>query len=117
MPTSPRRIAPYPTRDGDEATHGRDLGLVDASDEKILAHAGDRGFVIISQDSDFTNLLAYRGAASPSLVLLRDVQEVAAADIANLIVLNLPQIREALAEGVVASFASDRIRLRHLPIG
>lgn len=109
-------IATHLADGGHEAIHVRDLGLRHAADERILGYAQEHGFVIVSQDSDFTNLLVYRNATRPSLILLRNVQEVSAADIARLILANLKQVEEALTDGAVVSVLQDRIRIRRLPI-
>lgn len=50
------------------------------------------------------------------MILLRNVQEVSAADIADLIGANIEQIRVALEEGAVVSMIRDRLRIRRLPI-
>ncbi len=88
----------------------------DAPDEDILEYARANGFVLISQDSDFTNLLFRTKSDRPSLILLREVQEVAANDIAGLVLVNLAQIQQALETGAVVSVVGDRIRIRALPI-
>jgi predicted nuclease of predicted toxin-antitoxin system len=48
--------------------HVREVSLRDASDEEILDHARLHGFVLISQDSDFTNLLFRAKSDRPSLI-------------------------------------------------
>lgn len=110
-------IATYLEHAGHEAVHVRDIGLRDETDEVILEHAGDEGYVVISQDSDFTNLLAYRGVDRPSLVVLRGVQVVSAEEIAHLVLANLPQVAIALEAGAVVTLLRDRVRVRRLPIG
>ena len=97
--------------------HVRDVGLSKAGDDEILDHARLNGFVVVSQDSDFTNLL-YRGRAThPSLILLRDVQEVTAAEIGMLISANLGVVADDLVHGAIVSIMGDRLRVRLLPIG
>jgi predicted nuclease of predicted toxin-antitoxin system len=46
---------------GHEAVHVADIGMLSASDDKILAHAATSGQVIISADTDFGELLAVSG--------------------------------------------------------
>ena len=101
---------------GHNSVHVRDVGLRHASDEEILDHANQANLILISQDSDFTNLLFYRKARGPSLLLLRGVQEVSAAAIAELVVNNLHQVEDALLSGAVVSMYDDRMRVRRLPI-
>ncbi|MGH3649013.1 MAG: DUF5615 family PIN-like protein [Micromonosporaceae bacterium] len=110
-------ICPRLLASGHEGTcHVREVGMRDAPDEDILEYARANGFVLISQDSDFTNLLFRTKSDRPSLILLREVQEVAANDIAGLVLVNLAQIQQALETGAVVSVVGDRIRIRALPI-
>jgi predicted nuclease of predicted toxin-antitoxin system len=109
-------IGTYLTAAGHYAVHVRDVGLRHSPDEEILDYAGESDFVVVSQDSDFTNLLFHRKAKGPSLLLLRNVQEVTAATIASLIVNNLEQMDDALMAGAVVSLYEDRLRIRRLPI-
>ena len=47
------RVAERLTREGYEAAHVADIGMLAASDEAIMAHAARSGMVIISADTDF----------------------------------------------------------------
>lgn len=100
---------------GHAAKHVRDVDLRHAADDQIMNFAAGHGYVLISQDTDFTNLLHYRKAVGPSLVLLRNLSEVSAAQIGELILNNLDQFEEALAKGAVVSIVADQIRVRRLP--
>lgn len=100
---------------GHAAKHVRDVDLRHAADDQIMNFAAEHGYVLISQDTDFTNLLHYRKAVGPSLVLLRNLSEVSAAQIGELILNNLDQFEEALAKGAVVSIVADQIRVRRLP--
>jgi predicted nuclease of predicted toxin-antitoxin system len=71
---------------------------------------------VVSQDTDFTNLLFHRQAATPSLILLRDLPEVTTAHIAELLLANLDQLVDALTEGAIVSVVEDRVRVRRLPL-
>jgi predicted nuclease of predicted toxin-antitoxin system len=110
-------IATHLVAAGYESVHVRDAKIERSPDEEILAFADREGFVIVSQDSDFTNLLFFRNASTPSLILLRDIQEVTARGIADLLIDNLGQIAGVLEDGAVVSVMRDRIRIRQLPIG
>lgn len=108
-------IAARLTEAGHETKHVRDVDLRHASDEQIMDFAAEHGFVVVSQDTDFTNLLHYRKASGPSLVLLRNLSEVTAAQVSALILGNLDQFEAALVKGAVVSIVDDRIRVRRLP--
>lgn len=101
---------------GFESVHVRDVGLQNASDEAILEYARRDGLVVVSQDSDFTNLLAYQKASQPSLILLRIPNAVAAADIAAILAANMEAVLEYLVAGAIVSLNPDRIRVRRLPL-
>jgi predicted nuclease of predicted toxin-antitoxin system len=105
------------TGDAIMTVHVRSVGLASAADEEVLEYARREGFVLVSQDTDFTNLLFREHADRPSLILLRDVQEVTAGDISQLITVNLKEIAEDLERGAVVSIMPDRVRVRPLPIG
>lgn len=65
---------------GHSAVHVRDTGLREASDERIMDVAIQDERVIVSQDTDFTNLRYYRKASGPSLILLRNLPEDGSSD-------------------------------------
>lgn len=50
--------------------HVDEIGLLGASDVAIFDRAAEDGDVVITADSDFSMLLAARGSARPSVVLL-----------------------------------------------
>lgn len=56
---------------GYPAVHVSDLGLQAATDEALVEIARRRGEVIVTNDLDFTRILAIEGATSPSLLLFR----------------------------------------------
>jgi predicted nuclease of predicted toxin-antitoxin system len=74
------------------------LLLVNASDESILGLAREQGRVVITQDMDFSALLALGGHQQPSLVTLRLLNtdpEVVTQRLRQI----LPQIEAALRRG------------------
>ena len=70
----------------------------------------------ISADSDFAALLAWRGAAEPSVILIRGPSPARAKDVVGLLVANLPGLARYLDDGCIAVFKGGRIRVRLLPI-
>lgn len=88
---------------------------VDASDEEILNFARQEGRVVVTQDLDFSAVLALGGHDRPSLITLRlslsdpdsvtqKLREVA------------PRVEESLQEGSVVTIEDDAVRVRKLPI-
>ncbi|WP_445189321.1 DUF5615 family PIN-like protein [Pseudonocardia sp. Cha107L01] len=53
------------------AEHVRDHGLQAEPDEVNLEFAREHGYVVVSEDTDFGELLARQATAAPSFVLLR----------------------------------------------
>jgi predicted nuclease of predicted toxin-antitoxin system len=66
---SPRLIASivdlYPG-----SAHVEECGLVNTSDDKVWDYAGENGFVIVTKDSDFSELSVLRGSP-PKVIWLR----------------------------------------------
>lgn len=102
--------------EGFEAVHVADLGLVTASDDEIFDRAAAEGFTVVTADSDFGMLLALRRAASPSVVHLRHVAELAPESHLSLLSANLTQIADDLDRGAIASLSPTRLAVRDLPI-
>lgn len=99
-----------------EVTHVGDVGLLQASDAEIMAHAFTHGLVIVTADSDFAAMLAIGGGSGPSVVQLRGVAELAPQVHTRLLVENLPTVVEDLEAGAVVSLSPMRLAVRRLPI-
>ncbi len=110
------RIAALLASAGHEATHVDQQGLHGASDETILEHSLGTDQIVVSADSDFTSMLAIRGLASPSLVLLRSSDHLPPQDQAALLIANLPAVTNDLEAGAVVSLSPNHLRVRALPI-
>jgi predicted nuclease of predicted toxin-antitoxin system len=109
-------VARHLTQHGYDATHVRDYGLAEASDEEIFARAASEERILVSGDTDFGALLALRGAANPSVILLRRAWPRRPEKQAELLLANIPALAEVLAQGCVAVIEENRIRVRALPI-
>ncbi|MGO1591734.1 MAG: DUF5615 family PIN-like protein [Ancrocorticia sp.] len=101
--------------DGIEASHVRNLGMHSATDSEILSYAAANGFTIVSQDSDFSVLLAQSRASTPSVILLRIPHVVTAAEIADVLLTNLGALVEDIEAGAIVSMGPERVRVRRLP--
>ena len=93
-----------------------DVGLLTASDEKIMAQARAENRVIVSADSDFATMLALGGLTVPSLVLLRSADHLAPVDQAALLLANLPTVADDLVCGSVVYLSPRHLRVRRLPL-
>lgn len=101
---------------GHDAVHVIDVGLATAIDPEIVDHAEANDLVIVTVDTDFPMLLALRRASSPSVVLLRGVNELAPDQHAALVIANLPVVLDDLRRGAIVSLGPDHLRVRSLPL-
>lgn len=90
--------------------------MLGATDEVIFDRAAQDGDVLITADADFATLLAARGRAGPSVVLLRYVAELPWPVHLALLVDNLPAVVDDLEAGAVVSLSPTRLAVRRLPI-
>ena len=88
---------------------------VNTSDQEILDLARQEGRVVVTQDLDFSALLALGGFDQPSLITLR--LSVSDPESINQRLLELlPQLEDALSGGCAVTIEDIRIRIRRLPI-
>ena len=86
-----------------------------ASDEEIITLAIDEGAIIVTQDLDFSALIAQGGVAKPSIVSLR-LSKAKPHIVTRILQQVLPQIQTQLTEGVIVSVEETRLRIRKLPV-
>lgn len=101
---------------GFDAVHVRDRELHAAPDEDVLDLAAAEERVLVSADTDFGAILAARGAARPSVVLLRHAAPRRPREQAAFLVRNLADLEEELRGGCVVSIEPTRRRVRRLPL-
>ena len=87
------RMAGYLKAAGIDAVHVGELGLTSTDDAVILSRARNEGWVLVTADHDFVQMLFASGDVSPSLILVRDVAVLRSAELAGLLV-------DALASGL-----------------
>ena len=88
---------------------------MNAEDSEILRFAREQNRVIITQDLDFSALLALGGYKKPSLITFR--LSVPDPEIITRKLLDiLPHIEDRLLEGCAVVIDDRRVRVRHLPI-
>ena len=111
------RLAGYLKAAGIDAVHVGELGLTSTDDAVILSRARDEGWVLVSADHDFVQMLFASGDVSPSLILVRDVAVLRSVELAGLLVDALASgLADMLPDGVIASLTPDRVRVRPLPL-
>lgn len=110
------RVAELLRAEGYDAVHVRERSLMDADDETILAFALQEDRVLVSEDSDFSALLARHRASAPSFVLIRSAEPLLPDDQVRLLLNNLPSVETDLREGSIVAFSRGKIRVHRLPI-
>lgn len=102
---------------GHEAVHVRERGMQANPDEEIFNLAAFEQRVLVSADTDFSAILARRGAALPSLILFRRASQRRPESQVVLLLANLPAMEPELRRGCVAVIEETRLRVRRLPLG
>ena len=100
---------------GIEAQHWSAIGRADAPDPEILEYAARPGLILLTQDLDFSAILAATGAATPSVVQIRS-ENLDPRIIAPSVVRALDQLAADLADGALVSVDPARTRLTVLPL-
>jgi predicted nuclease of predicted toxin-antitoxin system len=97
------------------AIHWAFVGSPSANDVEIFAWARDNGYVVLTQDMDFAQLLFYTQAAGPSVVMVRIRNELDSAEQARICQI-LGVARAELESGALVVIDEYRARLRRLPL-
>lgn len=101
---------------GHDSVHWSDIGEPTAPDSEICEYARRHGFVVMTSDMDFPQILAHTAAAKPSVILFRGEPNVPE--------MRLPSVLDAiescadeLTRGAILSINwSERPRARLLPL-
>ena len=88
---------------------------MDTEDSEILKFARQYNRVIITQDLDFSSLLALGGYEKPSLITFR-LSVPDSETITRKLLYLVPRIEDRLAGGCAVTVDDRRVRVRRLPI-
>ncbi len=86
-----------------------------AADREIVERAADDGRVVLTQDLDFSNIIALSGAQGPSLITLR-LSDSRVGNVNRVLPTVLVQLESEISSGIVATVEDNRVRIRPLPI-
>jgi predicted nuclease of predicted toxin-antitoxin system len=114
MNMSPRWPAVF-IEAGFDAVHWSQLGLAFAPDIEIMAFAKANGYVIFTNDLDFSAILADTNAQGPSVVQMRK-GNLRPEAIGVQVIQALHLVREKLDEGSLVTIDPSRTRVRVLPL-
>lgn len=84
-------------------------------DIDLLEYARKHGMVIITQDLDFSMLLALKGYEKPSLVNVR-LEEARPDYVTSRIIDTVSELERELSKGAVVTVDETSVRYRYLPI-
>jgi predicted nuclease of predicted toxin-antitoxin system len=110
-PSWVERLARY----GVEAVHWSTIGAATAPDVEILAWANEHRFVVITNDLDFSAILAASAGATPSVVQIR-MQDLLSDSAVNSVANAVAAYREEIERGVLLSIDEGGTRVRMLPL-
>ncbi|MBL8163781.1 MAG: DUF5615 family PIN-like protein [Anaerolineae bacterium] len=102
---------------GHDAVHVREYDLQAADDEAIFERAQDEDRILISADTDFGRILAFRSTSKPSVILFRWPKLRQPSEQVKIILINLATVANHLDSGSMVVIEETRIRVRKLPIG
>jgi predicted nuclease of predicted toxin-antitoxin system len=114
MGISPRSVT-FLRSLGVEAVHVHELGLDRLPDARILEKARSEGYIVLTHDLHFGELLALSGADLPSVVIFR-LQSMRPSNVNHYLRVMITEHRAALSEGAILSVTDGHIRVRRLPI-
>jgi len=113
MNLSPRWVE-FLVSAGIEAQHWSSLGPGNASDFEIVACAVENDYVVLTQDLDFSAILAASRGKKPSVVQIRSM-DVSPDVIGQQVVAALQQMASELESGALLTVDPIRTRIRILP--
>ena len=115
MNLSPRWIE-WLTQARFEAVHWSSLGQHNALDVEIMAYAARHDYVVLTNDLDFSAILAVTHRQKPSVVQIRS-DNLSPEAIGPQVATALAQLQSAIEEGALVNIEPLRTRVRLLPLG
>ncbi|MFT4179273.1 MAG: DUF5615 family PIN-like protein [Thermomonas sp.] len=114
MNLSPRWVE-FLASEGIAAVHWSQVGDPKAPDETIMRHAAQAGFIVFTNDLDFSAILAATHGGKPSVAQLR-ADDVRPATVGRYVVQALKLLVAELEAGALISIEPERTRVRLLPL-
>jgi predicted nuclease of predicted toxin-antitoxin system len=102
-------------RHGFETVHWSTIGTATAPDVEILTWANEHAFVLITNDLDFSAILAAGGGVSPSVVQIR-TQDLLSDVVVSIVAKAIDAHREDIERGALLSIDEAGTRVRVLPL-
>ena len=102
-------------RHGFEAVHWSTIGAATAPDVELLAWANEHDFVLITNDLDFSAILAGGAVSGPSVIQLR-TQDLLSDAAVSIVANALEAHREDIERGALLSIDEGGTRVSMLPL-
>jgi len=100
---------------GHDVCRVTDLLPANASDKEIVERAEQEHCTILTQDLDFSSIIALSGRRTPSLLSLR--LNSSKVELVNVVLQRmLPVLASDLEQGALVTIEDQRIRMRRLPL-
>jgi predicted nuclease of predicted toxin-antitoxin system len=110
------RWAGFFLREGWTAVHWSSVGLSNETDRNIISWAFENGYILVTNDLDFPQILAHTRADGPSIILLRGEPLTPEAR-GDVLIRVLLECALELAQGAIASVDwGDKFRVHLLPL-
>ncbi len=106
---------PFLEANGLFALHWSTVGAITAPDEEIMAWAKSNGYIIFTNDLDFSRMLAFSGDTYPSVLQIRTASTFPRL-VGDLTVNVLRQFEAELTAGSLVSFNERPAKVRALPL-
>ncbi|MBD2234453.1 DUF5615 family PIN-like protein [Phormidium tenue] len=100
---------------GYDIVRSTDLLPATAADAEILEFARVDGRIVVTQDLDFSMLVALSKQSQPSLITLR-LSSAKPEVVTQKLLEVLPTLQSELTEGVAVTISDDTVRIRKLPM-
>jgi predicted nuclease of predicted toxin-antitoxin system len=100
---------------GWESEHWCEVGETNAPDVEIMRWAKEKGYCVLTNDLDFSAILAATRAEGPSVIQIR-AQDLAPATLGPILVKVLRQHSDQLATGAILTLDVRGARVRALPL-
>lgn len=101
--------------EGWRAEHWYSVGAVDAPDAVIMRWAKKHGFCVVTNDLDFSAILAATRAEGPSVIQVRG-HDLSPRTLGSMLVSVLRAHENALLEGAILTMDVRNARIRRLPL-
>lgn len=102
-------------RHGFEAVHWSTIGAATAPDVEILTWAKEHQFIVVTNDLDFSAILAAGGGATPSVVQVRN-HDLLSDAVVGIVAEALKGHQQDIDRGALLSIDESGTRVRMLPL-